>query len=333
MQTELAMDIFEHVFGKGSRFKLVANVDWSQNHAATSDDALDAEKMLVGTGGKSAKHIRPTSYPLREGQRRRNIICNPTSGCLQCEGHIARFLQDPSFQTIGVKGLKVVLAERGIPPGKNQAENIAALQTCEDFSPLKAYDKAYITQTMKERGHVCLFGVKYHAELAHIERFWMWLKQKIRGRLNGKLAKLKTELWKEYGNYTVLDARKAARHCRETMEAYRRLAEKSDLGLNDLDDEQHKVYSTHRRVFDANHATLCLAADLPVSSEVVKRAKISQTRCANKNTRETLKTKNNSDIESLLKRRKRLERSADEIEREKIRSKTAKARMQQRNGD
>ena len=101
-----------------------------------------------------------------------------------------------------MKGLKVVLAERGIPPGKNQAENIAALQTCEDFSPLKAYDKAYITQTMKERGHVCLFGVKYHAELAHIERFWMWLKQKIRGRLNGKLAKLKTctELCKEYGN-------------------------------------------------------------------------------------------------------------------------------------
>ena len=70
MQTELAMDIFEHVFGKGSRFKLVANVDWSQNHAATADDALDAEKMIVGTGGQSAKHIRATSYPIRENQRR-----------------------------------------------------------------------------------------------------------------------------------------------------------------------------------------------------------------------------------------------------------------------
>ena len=73
MQTELAMDIFEHVFGKGSRFKLVAKVDWSQNHAATADDALDAEKMLVGTGGNSAKHIRATSYPIRENQRRRGI--------------------------------------------------------------------------------------------------------------------------------------------------------------------------------------------------------------------------------------------------------------------
>ena len=63
MQAELTMDIFEHVIGKpgSSRFRLhvVANVDWSQNHAAgaTADDALDAEKILVGTGGKTAKHI------------------------------------------------------------------------------------------------------------------------------------------------------------------------------------------------------------------------------------------------------------------------------------
>ena len=53
----------------------------------------------------------------------------------------------------------------------------------------------------------------------------------------------KNEIWKEYGTYTLLDVRKAARHCRETMEAYLRLAEKSDLGLIDLDKEQMKVYS------------------------------------------------------------------------------------------
>ena len=174
--------------------------------------------------------------------------------------------------------------------------------------------------------------MKYHAELAHIERFWMWLKQKIQGRLNGKLAKLKTELWEEYGKYTLLDARKAARHCRETMEAYRRLAEKSDLGLNDLDKEQMKVYSTHRRVFDANRATLCFASDMPASEVAVRRAEISKTRMENKNTRQTLMTKAKNDIESYLKRRKRHERSAEENERDEVRSKTAKARMQQRNG-
>ena len=117
------------------------------------------------------------------------------------------------------------------------------------------------------------------------------------------------------------------------MEAYRRLAEQTDLGLNDLDNKQHKVYSTHRRVFDANHATLCVASDMPVSSEVVRRAKISKTRMDNKNTRQTLITKNKNDIESYLKRRKRHERSEEEIKRDKVKSKTAKARMQQRNGD
>ena len=35
---------------------------------------------------------------------------------------------DSSRQTIGVKGLKMVLRERGLPPGKNQADNVSALQ-------------------------------------------------------------------------------------------------------------------------------------------------------------------------------------------------------------
>ena len=55
------MDIFEHVFGPAcaSRFRLVANVDhWSQNHAATAPDALDAEKILVNPGGNSGEVSR-----------------------------------------------------------------------------------------------------------------------------------------------------------------------------------------------------------------------------------------------------------------------------------
>ena len=68
------------------------------------------------------------------------------------------FMQDPSFQTIRFKGLKLVLAKRGIPPGKNQAENIAALQTCDDFSPRKAYDKAHNNKYHQydERERSCL---------------------------------------------------------------------------------------------------------------------------------------------------------------------------------
>ena len=155
--------------------------------------------------------------------------------------------------------------------------------------------------------------VKYHAELAHIERFWMWLKGKIRGRLNGKLAKLKQEIWKEYGNYTVLGSRKAARHCRETMEAYRRLAEQDGLGLCDLDNEAKKVtvYSTHRRVFDSNTDTLMLAADMPVSARAASRAAISAKRSRNSDIRDMLVKRNALDTEAMLKRRKRQPRAGE----------------------
>ena len=54
--------------------------------------------------------------------------------------------------------------------------------------------------------------------------------------------------------------------CRETLEAYRRPRAKTDLGLNDLDGEQTKIYTTHRRVFDSNTATLMVASDMPVST-------------------------------------------------------------------
>lgn len=122
-------------------------------------DALDAEKMLVNPGGKSASHIRPTSHPWRPNQRRRRIICYPEAGCKNCEQHIMAFMQDPNFQTIGFKGLNPVLAERGIHLGKDQAEAIAALQTCDDFSPRKAYDNlsTYHQYDERERSYIaCL---------------------------------------------------------------------------------------------------------------------------------------------------------------------------------
>lgn len=287
--------------------------------------------MLVGTGGVTARHVKSSSYPFAENQRVRRLICNPTVGCAVCEAQSHAFTSDPNFQSIGVKGLKVVLAERGIPPGRNQAENIVALQTCDDFSSQKAYEKAHVTQMMKKRGHVCLFGVKFHAELAHIERFWMWVKGKIRGHLTGKLAKLKSEIWRVYGQYTVLDARKAARHCRETATAYRRLEAQTDLGLCDLDAEETKVYTTHRRVFDANTATLMLAADMPMTDKDVQKAQLSATKKAHKKVRVEKQSLHISNIAAMFKRQKRAERSEDEIKKHKAasieRKKAHKARQ------
>ena len=64
MQTELAMAIFERVFGKpeASRYRLVATIDWSMNHAAKPEDGLDATAMNVNPGGLQP-HMRSTVHP------------------------------------------------------------------------------------------------------------------------------------------------------------------------------------------------------------------------------------------------------------------------------
>ena len=78
-----------------------------------------------------------------------------------------------------------------------------------------------------------------------------------------------------------------------------------------------------------------VASDMPVSTMAVKRAAISATRKANKTRRQTPLTDAKDAIDALLRsrRKKRHARSAEEIENDKVKSKTAKAHMQQRNGD
>jgi hypothetical protein len=64
MQIVLAKVIFETVFGPpGGMFYMVQIPDWSQGHEAEAADALNAEHMLVGNVGRSATHLRPTSWP------------------------------------------------------------------------------------------------------------------------------------------------------------------------------------------------------------------------------------------------------------------------------
>ena len=201
-------------------------------------------------------------------------ILSPGHSFVTTDDIVQAHNNDPTFQTIGFKGLKRGFAERGLRIGKTQGEIVAELEKCDDSSPKKKHEKAYAAELFTDRGHYCVFGVKCNAELAHIERVWMWLKSKIRGHLTGKLAKLQSEIWKAYSLYTVLDARKAARHCRETMEAYLRVADSNEIGLSELAAEEVNVYTTHRRVFDANTATLKEVADMPVSDKEKKQAAV-----------------------------------------------------------
>ena len=89
-----------------------------------------------------------------------------------------------------------------------QCDQVKALGRWDDFSDKKKHERARVFEMYAARGHKALFGVKYHAELAHIERKWMYLKRFVRPYLNGKLPKLESLLKSEWHKYTVHDARK-----------------------------------------------------------------------------------------------------------------------------
>lgn len=235
-------------------------------------DSLNAEHMLVGTGGKTATHIRSTSWPYKVNGHNmsipRALLCQP--GCEQCTkeynlyGKPGSPKYDPDFQSIGVKGLVVVLEERGLlQPGWHHPELLAALQKCSDFQKQDLIGRAHVTAQMEEYGYIALFGVKYHAELAHIERKWMMVKRAIRPKLDGSLPTLKRLLKDAWGGYTVNDARKAARHCRATMRAYMKLG---GTDLEDMRSEELKMKG-HRRVFDSVTGLFIFKAGMQQSAQ------------------------------------------------------------------
>ena len=284
MQTELAMAIFERVFGKpeASRYRLVATIDWSMNHAAKPEDGLDATAMNVNPGGLQP-HMRSTVHPpvyrppmaggANSGVGLPTLVRRPYTcelRCPLCMTHLARAKEagidlQQDYQAIGRKGLKQVLIERGaFQHWMVQKDMVHALQQFTDFSPKSDHERARVTEMMRSRGHVALFGVKYHAELAHIERKWMRLKQRIRPKLDGKLGKLRKLLEQFWPKYEVHEARRAARHCRETMRAYVELGDAATL--DQLQDAQKKQ-KAHRKVIDSADGILKLKANLVMTEE------------------------------------------------------------------
>ena len=74
-----------------------------------------------------------------------------------------------------------------------------------------------------------------------------------------------------YKNYTVHDARRNARHCRETMKAYIAIGNKNDVFLDEVT-ALEKKYKSHRRVFDGVTNQLMMVAEMPRTAHQIKIA-------------------------------------------------------------
>ena len=126
---------------------------------------------------------------------------------------------------------------------------VKALQQFTDFQPRMGGENSIVYDMYEKCGYAkAFFGVKYHAELAAIERKWMYLKQRIRGLLNGSIPTLRDLLAEHWQDYGVLSARKDSRHVRDTGSVYKAMGENPSLAA--LEVGQHE-YKGHRRVFDS----------------------------------------------------------------------------------
>ena len=318
-QARLACEIFQAVFGnaKTSRFKFCPTYDWSQNHAAKAPDAHDAEAMNVSSGGQQP-HQRHTFIPeifYPDGRPvARKIMCTPA--CHICKAAYDKVASETpelvkNFQSIGQKGLTIVNTERGIfRHGMKQEAQVKALSACSDFSAKKQHERAFIYELYGKLGYFALFGVKYHAELAHIERKWMYLKRFIRPYLDGKLTTLDKLLRKHWPQYTVHDTRKSGRHCRTTMQAYRALGDSASLDT--LREEEQKQKS-HRCEVNSETGKLMERANMAMTDAMRKQAANLTARREWAVTRTARVELSEVEVEGELRRRQKYKRKKLEV--------------------
>ena len=160
----------------------------------------------------------------------------------------------------------------------------------------------------------------------------MWLKGKIQrdGRLDGKLPTLHKLVMHYYPMWSVTDARKAARHCRETLEAYEKLSENTELDLTDLEAEEKKVYTSHRRVFDTSTNELKFVADMPLTEKEQKQVATQAKKAERKISREEELKKKKKEVEAAFQRKDRAKRSPEQALRDNEGSKKRKAELKAR---
>ena len=273
--------------------------------------------MNVSSGGHQP-HQRHSFIPeifLPDGRPvPRKFQCVP--GCQVCQAsHDKVAAETPhllkNFQSIGRKGLTIVNTERNIfRHGMKQEAQVKALSECSDFSAKKQHERAYIYELYAAFGYFALFGVKYRAELAHIERKWMYLKRFIRPYLSGKLAALDNLLHKHWGNYTGHDTRTSRRYCRTTMNAYRALGDA--VSLDNLREEEPKQKS-HRCEVHGETRMLIEKANLPVTEDMRKKAANLMGRGERAQVRSARVELSDVERESELRRRQKHKRKREEV--------------------
>ena len=213
---------------------LVFAFDNSQNHHANarSPDALCANDMILGDGGKNTKPKRDGYYGVNNTVQSMITADNKT------------------------KGIRTILQERGLWPAtkfnldcqdclkKQPPQGTVSccarrlLSSQPDFSN----SKNWLQETAEKRNHSIIFFPKYHCELNFIEMVWGYVKSKLRRSCTFDFNDLQHALPNALDNVPIQFVRRAARHCFRFMSGYRQGLE------GPLLDYIMKKYTSHRRI-------------------------------------------------------------------------------------
>ena len=209
-QVARTVDIFERIHPVATALFLFDN---APSHRKVGDNALNADKLNVGPGGKQPKM--------------RNTIWG---------GRIQRLVDNDGIP----KGMKLVPEERGVDTSNMRAKEMRELlKTFPDFRAQKTIFEDYLDH----RGHVCIFYPKFHCELSPIERVWCRSKKHTHAYADGTITRLRKIVPEGLDSVTLEQMKKFFRSCHDYEKAYR------EGGTGREGEERVKLYKSHRRVY------------------------------------------------------------------------------------
>ena len=185
-QVEKTVDIFERIHPDATALFLFDN---APSHRKVAEDALNADKMNIGPGGKQP------------------IMRDTVWG-----GAVQKLVDEDGV----AKGMRTILQERGVDTTGMTAKDMRnVLKIFPDFKGQKTILEDYI----ERRGHRCVFYPKFHCELSPIERVWCQSKRHTRAYADGTITKLRKIVPEGLDSVTVEQIKKYFRTCTDYEKA------------------------------------------------------------------------------------------------------------------
>ena len=203
--------------------------DNSQNHHAMESDALVAERLNLGDGGKNTPTLRQGWYLDAEGNRITHVLQHPPQGTT------------PPLP----KGVKCILEERGLWPASGLKLPVARLVLASqpDFKE----QKEWLAEIVLAAEHSIMYFPKYHCEFNCIENMWGRAKVHTRENCLYTFSALRSSILPALDSVSLETIRRYAQRCDRYMDAYRSKDGGARLTCEQVE-RAVKKYKSHRKI-------------------------------------------------------------------------------------